>query len=167
MHSRRTLELTVGLLVFLAILAFSAYVFVRALSFGTPSAIVTAALTLGSALIVQTATNAFQRKREVEADQRREKAKVYQSFMDLWFDDMVLPGILEKQRSRRENPVSGELITKMGNFTKQVILWGSDDVLREYSRYRAVAIGQTMVRPKPLDPKLAGLERLFLPSGVI
>lgn len=141
-------------------LAISAIVLVRSVSLDSPPPIVTAALAFGSALVLQAATNSFPRRREIEADQRREKAKVYEGFMDLWFDEIMLPAQLEKNRTA-PNRVSEELMRSMGNFTKKVILWGSDDVVREYLRYRNLQLGQSTGKFKPVDPKLEALERLF------
>ncbi len=161
MHIRRGAEFQIGLIALLFFAAIAVYVVIRVLPFGAPPALVTAALTVASALVVQAMTSASQRRREIEADQRKEKAQVYEAFMTLWFDDMMLPGLLEKNRADKAGRVQDDLIRKMGNFTKKAILWGSDDVVKEYSSYRKMLTGQTASDPKPLDPKLAGLERLF------
>lgn len=160
MKEQKTGSFFVGVLTLLFFVV-AAIFLIRALSEGTPPAIVTAALAFGSALVLQTVTSAFQRRREIEADQRKEKAKVYEGFMDLWFDEMMLPSMLAKNRASGDNQVSEDLMRSMGAFTKKVILWGSDDVVREYSTYRKLLTGQATGEPKPLDPKLAGLERLF------
>lgn len=150
----------IGLLILLFFGA-AAVSLIRSVSLDTPPPVVTAALAFGSGLLLQAATSAFQKRREIEADQRKEKARVYEGFMNLWFDEMMLPSMLSRNDSAGDSASSEELIRKMGEFTKKVILWGSDDVVREYSNYRKLLTGQSSGEPRPLAPSLQGLERLF------
>lgn len=98
----------------------------------------------------------------IEASLRLQGVDVSEGFMNMWFDHMFLPTLLAKSDPNARSGESSELISLMGGFTKRLILWGSDEVLAGYVRFRKVMTGQNIGKPKPLDPKLAEPERFFL-----
>ncbi len=103
---------------------------------GVPSAIVVAAFTLTGGLLAQTVGNSFQRKREIESNLRDRKITVYEQFMVFWFDTLLNPVKRKAIHGALELPDEQEAAKKLHEFTREVILWGSDDVVKAYSEWR-------------------------------
>ncbi len=77
----------------------------------------------------------FDRKREIEQEHRKQKQPIYEEFMQVLFKLFLgsKPGMV---------PVSqGELTASLSGFTQKLIIWGSDEVIREFAAFRR----QTMV----------------------
>lgn len=159
---RSTSKAIFGLVFLGLVLGVIVYLLVKIAQLGTSSAIIAGAITIAAALASPVVSNNLQRRREIDAALRSQRVKVYEEFMDLWFDHMFLPQLLAKITPGGNAETSADLIKRMGGFTKALILWGSDDVLRGYIRFRKVMTKQHGGRPKPLDPTLAELELFFL-----
>lgn len=151
-----------GILVLLCVTGLTAYVAWKALSFGLSPTVATAAVTLVSALVVQAVASALQRRRELELEQRKKKAEVYQIFLDWWFDDFVLKSALERNRQDGGTGFDEAAMKRFGEFTKQLTLWGGDEVLKHYASYRRASAGRSDQLQVELAAPLIGLEQLFL-----
>ena len=115
----------------------------------TQAALGAAVLTvLGSVapLIYSTYKN---RQREIEQALYEKKEPVYESLMNFMFD------VLKKSKTD-ESFDEQEMIDFLMKFSKELMLWGSDDVVRAYVRWRRV----TSSNPTPTVMLLA-LEDLF------
>jgi hypothetical protein len=48
--------------------------------------------------------------------------------------------IIFAEKRGEKPPTQEELVRELAAFTEKILIWGSDDVLRAYSRYRADAV---------------------------
>lgn len=140
MRFRTTINFLVGLL-FIASAGFGIYLVVRAvwvgftsLETGVASAVAAAAGAVLLAVINLTAQRYLDRRREIEARQRDKKIDLYQNFVKLWFDLLLSQ---ESREARAEGMQNVEkYVPELNDITQQLILWGSDDVLKSYSDFK-------------------------------
>ncbi len=126
-----------------------------------PPEVATAGIAFVTALAIPAVTNYYQRRLQIDADQRAQKALVYQELLDAYFDQM-LRVILEGHKQSRTPPAaSAEVLQKYHNVTKKLILWGGDNVVREYREYRQAILGQQNGIPRELPYALTGLETVL------
>ena len=152
----RTSNTLIGLFGLL-ILAGLGYLAVRSLVTAHPE-IATAGIALVTALAIPALTNYFQRRQQIEADQREQKAIVYEQFLNTYFDHMLDAIIESRSKQQVSSPVSEDVLRKTHALTKKLILWGSDDVVREYLAYRQQVLGHSPGKPRELPYVLTGLE---------
>ncbi|MDL5055392.1 hypothetical protein QQ056_17825 [Oscillatoria laete-virens NRMC-F 0139] len=84
-------------------------------------------------------SNYFTTKREIELKLREDKTKVYSSFIKGWFNVLLNKdnvNYLDIQDFKQF----------IADFTGDLILWGSDEVIKEYSNFRELAIN---LEPNP------------------
>jgi hypothetical protein len=76
----------------------------------------------------------LERQREVEQELRKSKVVLYETFIAFWLRVMMSgkPGIAAVKDE--------ELQQFFATTTQQLIVWASDDVFREYVRFRAVTV---------------------------
>lgn len=140
MRSRNTLNALVGLL-FVVSAALGAYLVARAiwggftsLESGTASAVAAAAGAVLLAIINIVAQRYVDRRRDIEARQRDKKIELYQKFMTYWFNLLLS---LEDHKARAGGAPKLEVVgTELNDITQQLILWGSDGVLKAHSDFR-------------------------------
>jgi len=87
----------------------------------------------GVSIIVVIISSIWAKKREfkylVERDLRDKKEVSYKKFIDMIFD------IAQKTKDGKE-PVDSNTMNKMFDFSKDLTIWGSDEVIKKWSRYR-------------------------------
>jgi hypothetical protein len=99
----------------------------------------------------------LQRRAAHEEAQRSRKVEIYERFMERWFGFLEL-GISEEKRTGAVTE-SAEAIAYMAEFSRQVILWGSDTVVRDYSRFTGRTRGPVL--PGSVEPMLEFERVLF------
>lgn len=73
------------------------------------------------------------RIREIEQEQRKQKIPVYEEFLSLIFRMLFAEKL-------GEGPVTEQdMMKSMSLFGQKIMVWGSDDVLKEYASWRRVA----------------------------
>jgi hypothetical protein len=144
----------------LILLGFFGYLAIRSIAGARPE-IATAGIALITALAIPAVTNYFQRRQQIEADQRERKAGVYENFLDIYFDQMLETIIKTRQQNSQNVTVTDDILRSIHNLNKKLILWGSDDVVREYSAYRQEVIGNGPGKPRELPYALTGLEDIL------
>ncbi len=77
----------------------------------------------------------LQRRAAYEELQRPKKIEIYERFMTRWFDYLELG----KRKDNRKPRIAAdpEVIKYFAQFAREVILWGSGKVLRDYSHFTA------------------------------
>lgn len=87
----------------------------------------------GVSIIVVIISSVWAKKREfkylVERDLRDKKEISYKKFVDMIFETA------QKTREGKE-PVDSDTMDKMFDFSKDLTIWGSDEVIKKWSRYR-------------------------------
>jgi hypothetical protein len=114
--------------------------FLRAFLASSPSvqaAIIAGFVTIIGSVITIVFSARNQKRREIEAEHRKQKAEMYDSFMEMWFDNLL------KEKTGAESVTESDLLVKMIGFTRKMTVWGSDEVLREFIRFREAVTQQT------------------------
>lgn len=101
---------------------------------------------IGSAIVAASATvivsvsaiiggKYFERRQQIEQQQRERKIEIYEEFMEKWFTY-----ILElKKKPTKDFAESDEFVQFFSKFTRKLILWGSNGVVKEYAAFRQVS----------------------------
>jgi hypothetical protein len=93
------------------------------------AALVSAVVAIVVPVVTLILQRSWDRQRTIEEQHRASKIEIYQEFMAFWF------GVL--MRSKGSKPVTeDEMHDFVVKFTQKLILWGSDEVVREYSEFR-------------------------------
>lgn len=125
-------DMYIGLLlfiVFLGAIIFCIYLFLSKLS-GKEAATLLAALLAVVGSISSVAYGKYkERKIEIEQVQRTKKMEIYEEFINFWFDLLQGENLGKKMTKR-------EMIKRLKSFTEKVIVWGSDELIKEFGDYR-------------------------------
>jgi uncharacterized membrane protein (DUF485 family) len=96
----------------------------------------------------------YERRKEIEQEQRQQKSPVYEEFLSLIFKVLLADKL-------GEGPVpEKELLKGMSAFAQKLMVWGSDEVLKEYSMWRRIA-ASSAAKENPVIHVFA-IERLLL-----
>jgi hypothetical protein len=103
---------------------------------------VAAALVAGSATILVSvisviATRYYERKRIIDQQLRERKMPMYEKFIDFWMRYMLAENLGKPQATE------SELQDFIVDFTKELLVWGSDEVVSEWSRFRRTLSNMT------------------------
>lgn len=112
------------------------------------SAIIAASATIVVAVLTIVIGKYYERKKEIESQQREKKIEVYEKFMEKWFDKLL---VLSRSKDKNSTISDDEEFAQfLSEFTRKLILWGSDSVIKRYSSFRQVSLTQTQVS----DPRV-------------
>lgn len=118
------------LIVLLALLGYLLFLGLRAFTKISPelaAPLIAGSLTIVGAFLSTSLARSVDRRREIEQEQRRQKIPIYEEFMAFWFKAVVMP------EPGQQTVAESDVRAFMRDFTKRIITWGSDDVLKEYS----------------------------------
>lgn len=128
----------------------------RGLPQATSSAMITASATLLVALTTVLVTRYFERRGVRERGQQEKRIPVYEEFVTGMLD---LIGATRPPDKRTE-PTAETIYPVFARFTERLIVWGSDDVIREWVDLRGAFM--TANSDKDNVANLYRLENLFL-----
>lgn len=94
------------------------------------AAITAAVATVLVSVATVTASRVFERRQQVEREIRAQKIPIYEEFIGFWFRS------LQGEKAGLKAPTNQETMEFMLNFTQNIMMWGSDDVLRKWSHWR-------------------------------
>jgi hypothetical protein len=98
------------------------------------SAIIAASATMIVAVLTVVIAKYYERKQEIENQQREKKIEVYEQFMEKWFDKLL---VISKNKDKNKNVLDDEeFVQFLSEFTRKLILWGSNGVVKKYSFFR-------------------------------
>jgi hypothetical protein len=123
------------------------------------TAIITAFAAVVIAILSAFLTRLFDRRARAEAEQQAKRIPVYEEFVK-----GLLQGLgATTHRAKRKPADEYEMVKLFGDFTEKAIVWGSDDVLLAWLRFRAASIelSEDQKKRNPLEAMLH-LEELFL-----
>lgn len=83
----------------------------------------------------------WERIKEIQQEHRSKKIPIYEEFIKFWFK------VLFGQKTKPQQVPEREIIEFLSDFTQKLILWGSDDVLRNYSNFRRRYVNITPDKP--------------------
>jgi len=77
-----------------------------------------------------TATKYYERKRIIDQEIRNKKIPMYESFVEFWFK------VLNNQKLDGKPISEKEMMGFFIGFTQQIMVWGSDSVIKKWSEFR-------------------------------
>lgn len=90
----------------------------------------TAILVFGSSII----TKYFERMALIRNEHREKKMPIYEEFMSFWLK------VLFSEKFKRKPPSEEEIIRFHQDFTQEIILWGSDPLLKTFTDFKSFII---------------------------
>lgn len=123
--------------IILMVLFYLLYVFLRTiLTTLTPTTvtILVAMLTGLSAFIVSFISKHLEQKALIVNEHRQKKIPVYEELMKFLFKLMMADKTKDKPLTEKE------IIKFMSNFTQKILVWGADDVILKFYKFRQVGI---------------------------
>ena len=124
-----------GLIVWGAYLAVSALVSIlAAIESNVAVAVVAASSTIAVSVISLAVSKRFEAKAAVRHELRVKKVPVYESIISTLFKTQFADKVGEKP------PTQQELIQFFAKVTEQLVVWGSDEVVREFRAFRMAFI---------------------------
>lgn len=100
---------------------------------GVAAAVIAASATVLISVFSVIYSKRWEQARTIQEGQREHKRGVYEEFMHFWFRTIASDSLGEEQ------PDEAEILRFMATFNQKLILWGSDELLAEYVRFRQVA----------------------------
>lgn len=83
----------------------------------------------------------LERKLSIEQDIRKRKIPMYQEFIKFWFDLLM---------ANKGDISEDEMTAFFSKFTQNLLIWGSDDVVRKWSEYRKnITYNDNLTNPSP------------------
>lgn len=120
---------------------------------GIIAAIVTATTTFLVTLISIILGKNYERKLLIEKEMRDKKIPVYNEFIEFIFK------ILNSSK-KNEQLSENEMTDFIVNFTKEILIWGSDEVIFQWSKYRKLAM-ESVTNGSNID-SMFELEKLLI-----
>ena len=128
--------LTAGsLLVALTVLGWGLFRILSGVSAETRAAVVAAVGTVVVTVLSVSMTKVFERQSQVEQALRASKIPLYEEFIRFWL------GYLMQSKAGVPKVSDEDLQRFFHDSTQRIIVWGSDEVFREYVAFRRVTIG--------------------------
>lgn len=126
--------LTVAMVVGALLLGFGIWQALTALAPEVGAAFLLAAGTAIASVLAVVLSKWWERRVEIGQEHRKQKIPVYEYFMGFWFD------LLISGKVGADEVADKEMADFNREFTKQLITWGADEVLREYVAFRRKAL---------------------------
>ena len=98
------------------------------------TAIIAAAATLAISLVSIAVNRHFDNRAKIKQDNRSKTIPVYEHLIGLIFS--IMAAVREKKVKEREK----RLVTDFAKCTEELIIWGSDDVLKAFGDYRDASL---------------------------
>lgn len=114
-------------------------VFFKDLQKEVAAAIVAAMTTVVVSVVSVTLGKYFERKMNIEQDQRKKKIELYEKFIEILFC------IINNQRTRKALSEK-EVLQALLEWTQKLIVWGSNDVIKQWNVVR-LQLGETVDAP--------------------
>lgn len=111
------------------------------------AAMVAAVATVIVSVATVTVGKYLERRAEIEQELRRQKRPVYEDFIQLWFD------ILLGEKVGKKPTPEKELLSRLNGFTQSFLVWGSDDVIKEWTTMRLMFVGADSEDPESASPE--------------
>ena len=93
--------------------------------------VVAGSLTIFGSVISLIYSARNQKRREIEAEHREKKSEIYEKFMEFWL------GTLLREKLEQSPVTQVEIFQFFQSFNQKMIVWGSDEVLKQYLAFRA------------------------------
>lgn len=98
------------------------------------ASIVAAAAMVFVSVLSVTLTKYFERKRLIEQELREKKIPMYEQFVEFIFNLMMAEKMTGKPMPEKE------MLNFFNSFTQKLMVWGSDEAVKQWSSYRLLLI---------------------------
>lgn len=100
----------------------------------------------------------LERKRVIKNEIRQQKIPIYEAFTNFSFD------IFMSEKKGQPKKTEKEMTKYFNDFTYQLIIWGSDDVISAWSDFKQDTIKDTKIKPEDRDSlkTMYGFEKVLL-----
>ncbi|WP_430109287.1 hypothetical protein [Paenibacillus sp. B1-33] len=123
--------LSFGILWYLISLLFSVF---KGLQKEVAAALIAASATIVVSVLSVVVAKYYEKKRAIEQEHRNKKIPMYEEFVEFLFK------ILMNKKLEGEPLTEQEMLKFMSAFTQKLLVWGSDDVVLHWSKYRMMSI---------------------------
>ena len=156
----RMLSVTLG---FIMVIVFSWGIFILAkvllgwfsgLQKEVAAAILAALTAVAVSIISLVLSKYYERKAEVRKEHRENKVPIYEKSIEFWFK------VLMADKAGKKPPGEQEIIQFLQGFTQELIIWGSDSVLKSFTNFREILISSEK-RPNPIEGLLLFEKYMF------
>jgi len=130
------LTLTTGFLWLLGYLAVTAWRYFSGLQKEVAVAIVAGAVTITVSVVSIVIAKYYERKRAVEQELREKKIPMYYEFVEFWFSTLYKDKIKDTEGEVTPEEHEKKMLLFLKSFTQKLMVWGSDEVVGEWSRLR-------------------------------
>jgi hypothetical protein len=86
-------------------------------------------------------TKRYEFNKQIKEQHQLKKVPIYEEFLAFWFKVLMAPKTGKKVSDK-------EMMIFFSEFTQKLILWGSDEVIREYGRFRDYFTKEEKSNPK-------------------
>ncbi len=93
-------------------------------------ALITVCGTVIVSLISVLVAKHYEHKAEIRREQHSKKVEIYENFIGVWFDVLFAEKLDKNQLSEKE------MFAKLAPIIRQLIPWGSDDVIKSFVKFR-------------------------------
>jgi len=159
MKPRKQIWQTSGAIVILVIIAsgilytlYSFWQLLMSLQKEVAAAIIAAMATVIVSVISIMVAKYYERKLVIEQEIRQRKIPMYEEFIAFLFT------VLMSDKTGETKPSEQEMMAFFNKFTQKITIWGSDEVLLEWSRYRQASVDN----PDDVTNTLFRFEQLLL-----
>lgn len=84
----------------------------------------------------------WERRRQIEQELRQQKSRVYCSFVEFWYE------YINREKTGREKMTQADLIAFFSQFSAQLTIWGSNEVIRRVAEWRYLALNRQGEKPE-------------------
>jgi uncharacterized membrane protein (DUF485 family) len=119
--------------IYLAWLCFSSlWLIFKGLQKEVAAALIVASATIVVSVITVIVAKYYERKRSIELEHRNKKIPMYEEFVEFLFK------ILMNEKLQGKQITEEEMMRFITIFTQKLIVWGSDDVVTHWSKYKKI-----------------------------
>lgn len=115
------------------------------------AAVIGGSATVLVAVLTLTGNARYQSRREIESEHRKQKAEIYEEFMKFMFE------LLIRDKLKREPATELEIMQFAVRFNQRMIVWGSDEVLHEWIKFRDASQNHSGSDPSNMLKVMEGL----------
>lgn len=102
--------------------------------------VVTALATVTTAIVTTLIAKNNDLRLQVRAEQKDSKVLIYEELTQFFFKIIFSSKVKNKEVETEQKDQEGEIVEFLVNYTPKIIMWGSDEVLREFYLFRSKSV---------------------------
>jgi hypothetical protein len=113
--------------------------------------IITAIATITTAVATTLITKNNELRLQVRSEQREKKALIYEELTEFFFKIIFASKLKDKHDAESAENQEREIVQFLTSYTPKIIMWGSDEVLREFYLFRSTSLSTETDPAKVFD----------------